>query len=177
MSMIAVRYAQALFECASEQGKLKQVGQDLATLQTLISTSQEFDRFLGNPLISKTIIREVFGALWEKLIFSDLTLKFIELLAYQKRLKNLGDIARHFGELLRVQSNTLEVHISSATLLNQIQLQSLKNLLKSKLKKEIIIHEKIDAETIGGIIIHVGEYLIDSTICTQLDKLQKVMRA
>ena len=46
MSIIAVRYAQALFECASEQEKLDEVEQDLAALQNIVSTSKDFNTFL-----------------------------------------------------------------------------------------------------------------------------------
>ena len=68
-------------------------------------------------------------------------------------------------------------HISSAKPLVESQRQSLKNLLKRKMDKEIVFHETIDAGAIAGVIIQIGEYRIDSTIRTQLNKLHKVMRA
>ena len=177
MSIIAVRYAQALFECASEQEKLDEVEQDLVALQNIVSTSKDFNTFLGNPLISLKAATVVFRALYEKLLFCSLTLNFLDLVAHQKRLKNLSDIMKSFRDLLRAQSNRVDVHISSAMPLGTNQLKSLTSLLKSKLKKEIVIHEKRDKEAIGGIVIQIGEYVVDSTIRTQLHKLQKAMRA
>lgn len=177
MSLLATRYAQALFECASEQGRLEDVARDIATLQSLMQESKEFGAFLNNPLIQKSAAMRVFKALSEKATFSDLTLNFIRLLGDQKRLKNLEKIAYWFHGLLSVASNTMEVHISSAKPLVESQRQSLKNLLKRKIDKEIVLHEMIDTEAMGGVIIQIGEYRIDSTIRTQLNKLHKVMRA
>ena len=177
MSLLATRYAQALFEYASDQGRLEEVARDVATLQSLMRESREFSAFLNNPLIQKSAVMRVFRVLSEKATFSDLTLNFIRLLGDQKRLKNLDKITQWFRGLLSMASNAMEVHISSAKPLVESQRQSLKNLLKRKMDKEIVFHETIDAGAIAGVIIQIGEYRIDSTIRTQLNKLHKVMRA
>jgi F-type H+-transporting ATPase subunit delta len=177
MSIIAERYAQALFECASEQNTIEHIFQDMAKLDYLAAHSKEFNKFLRRFITPPSISIEVFKSLAKKLSFSDLSLKFLSLLVEQKRIEYLQEIIKQFRKLYLALNNTLEAQISCPQPLTKPQRQTLTKLLNSKVNKNIVLNETVDPKIIGGVIIQIGGYLIDSSIRSQLNKLQKVMRA
>ena len=177
MSMMGTRYAQALFQCAVEQKKVKEEQKDLNLLQSLLSSSQAFKKIMHNPFLSQKIFSEIFKELAKALDLTDLTVKFMRVLAEQKRLSFLEEIIRHFKELAQRHEQIVEAYVVSATPLKEEQRERLNALLKAKLKQEIILHERLDPHVIGGLRVEVGQYVIDSTVYTSLNNLNKAMRA
>ncbi|HAJ45729.1 MAG TPA: ATP synthase F1 subunit delta, partial [Alphaproteobacteria bacterium] len=99
LNQIAQRYASALFDLAREQNMLDSVAQDLQRLVGLVDSNEDFRRFVGSAVVSREQSGKVMTAILARLGVSDLTRKFVMLLAEKRRLFVLPAVATAYRAL------------------------------------------------------------------------------
>lgn len=97
---------------------------------------------------------------------------FIRLLARNRRLSLLPDIAAQFEVLRAEVENTASVEITSAVPLSDGQKAGLTAALESRLKREIHMQTTVDPDLLGGAVIRCGDLVIDGSIRGRLAQLQ-----
>jgi F-type H+-transporting ATPase subunit delta len=96
---------------------------------------------------------------------------FVRLLAENKRLELLGDIAEQF-ELLRAQfENELTVEVTSAVALSDEQKTAMAASLKKRFKRDVRMTNAVDASLLGGAVIRAGDQIIDGSIKGRLQRM------
>ncbi len=108
--------------------------------------------------------------------FSELTGNFLRLLARNRRLFALSDIARSFRALLAQHRNEVTAEVVSAIPLTDEQTEELKATLKAKTGRNIDLDARIDPALIGGLVVKIGSRMIDSSIRTKLNNLKIAMK-
>ena len=112
-SLIAVRYAKALYKLVKEQGKLDAVNNELVWISDVLASNSELGQFLYSPIYKvsqkKKIVTELFGAKC-----TDTTLKFLLLVVEKGREELLLNIIRDFGDLYRSDHGIKRVVYTSA---------------------------------------------------------------
>ncbi len=171
-SVLAKRYAKALFDCALGDNALERVYADLVEIEKIISESKDFREFLKNPIFSieerQTIIRSVLAE-----SYNPLTKNFILFLAAKKRLNVFENICRSFTDLYRDANQILPVKITSRFELSSAQLKSLSSRLAEKFKKKIEPYLVVDAHLLGGLKVQIGDVVYDYSMRTQLEKFKE----
>jgi F-type H+-transporting ATPase subunit delta len=175
LSTLARPYARAAFEYARDKGSLSEWW---AQLQTAAAVSQDetIAVLLGSPSytteqIAATVV-EVCG---------DALLKdgrnFIEVLASNKRLPLMPEIFSLFEQYKANQEKTVNVNVVSAFELSGETEQSLAEVLRKKLEREVKVDSTVDKSLIGGVLIRAGDLVIDGSVRGRLNKLADAMNS
>jgi F-type H+-transporting ATPase subunit delta len=175
-SGLAGRYATALFELAEEAHTIDAVHADLVTLQGMIDESDDLRRALKSPLIPRDQAGKAMDALMEAGGASDLTRRFVGLVAKNRRLFALEDIISAFRALRAHHRGEVTAEVTSATPLSDAQQAAVLDALKRVMGSEVAIDHRVDPELLGGLVVRVGSRMVDSSLRTKLQKLQIAMK-
>lgn len=172
---VAARYAQALFDVARDNNRINETENELRGFMRLLDESREMQQVLYNPQIpvelKKEIIREAFGQ-----ELSGITLNFICLVMDRHREVFLKGIADHFIVLANETRNIVEVEVTTALALSVVHKVNLMQVLAKMTGKEIRIRYQVDPDIIGGMVVRMGERVIDGSIKRQLERLKDSIR-
>ena len=170
------RYASALFDLASEQGFVTAVETDLDNLGTALKGSDDLALLIRNPQVSRDEAARAMDAVGGVLGLTDLTRKFIGVLAANRRLFALPDVIRAFSTIAAAQRGEVTAEVTSAHPLNDDQIAQLSSKLKAREGKEVKIKANVDPEILGGLVVRIGSRQIDSSIRTRLNSLAHAMK-
>lgn len=170
--IVANRYAKSLMGLATETNQLDTVRQDMNTIGQVYRENREFALFLDSPIIKTDKKLTVLNSIFKGKI-SDLTLSFLNLVTKKHRESYMKDIAAAFDEQYKANKNIFTAIVTSAKGLDAATKQKVTELIKSQMKGEVELLEKIDANAIGGFILKIGDRQIDRTVARQLSNLKK----
>ena len=173
---LAGRYANAMFELAQDQRAVEAVSTDLAGLRRAVETSPDLARLVRSPVFSAQDHAKALKAILEKMGASELSIKFVLLLAAKRRLFVLVQIIKQYESLVARSRGETEAEVIAARALNDAEINELKTALKAKLGKEPRLQTKVDPTLLGGLIVKVGSRMIDSSIRTKLMGIRAAMR-
>ncbi len=162
-SPLAIAYARALLELANESKTAAAVGGELRDLREVIDANPDFAQVLSDPAIS----REERGQLIHRVFdgrASALMLNFLGLVNEKGRLNLLRSIAAAFDDLLEQQQGKVEVDMTVAAELGKEQLESVSRKIGDALKRDAVVHQFVDPQIIGGVVLRVRDQLIDGSI-------------
>jgi F-type H+-transporting ATPase subunit delta len=169
---VSRRYSQALFHTASKSGTIERVETDLETIDALVRTNPRLVRILRAPTIGPTQKKEMVGRLFESQI-SSLTLRFLYLLIDKRREDVLPEVNREFRALSYAARNILPVTATVATRLNAEERAQLTASLGRRTGKSIELSEEVDPTLIGGMVLRLGDTIIDGSVAGQLRRLRQ----
>jgi F-type H+-transporting ATPase subunit delta len=172
---IAHRYAEALMEEAEGLHVLKDVSNDLASIQNIIKESREFRLFLKSPVIKNEKKRQMFEMAFGKSIHP-LTLRFLILLSEKERENELPGIIKAFFQLQEESLGIVKVDIKAAKELSAQQIAQLKVWFEAYLKKQVRIDMNVDSQLIGGFFARAGDTVFDGSVKHQLEMLHQRLK-
>ncbi|WP_425805978.1 F0F1 ATP synthase subunit delta [Desulfitobacterium sp. Sab5] len=167
---LARRYAQALYEIALKQD-LNQVELELKELTHLIDENAEVAHLLYHPHITLTEKKELMDKLFSDSL-SDTVRRFISLLIDKRRENLLPEIEREFKLLADKARNIVEARIASATPLSESQEERLHKELVRITGKNVRMVKEVRPELIGGILVKIGDRVLDGTVAYKLSKMR-----
>lgn len=168
---LANRYAKTLFEISQKRNILAAVSEQAIALAKVIKMNEGFSQYLNNPVISSA----------EKISFFKKTLKdldatlltFIELVAKKKRLPNFLEILECFETIVLDASGIKKATIVSAIKLSETQIERITESLSKKINSKLKISTKVEPDLIGGFYAKIGDEIIDITIKSKLEFIEK----
>lgn len=170
------RYASALYDLASEGGKVTAVESDLAALGQAIAESDDLAALIRNPRVTRDAASTAMAAVAKLLKLSPLTHNFLGVLAGNRRLAALPDVIRAFAAIAAAARGEANAEVTSAHPLSAAQLKSLAEKLKAREGKDVKLTAKVDPELLGGLVVRIGSTQIDSSIRTRLNTLAQAMK-
>ncbi len=170
------RYAAALYALAEDNNALDAVVSDMDGLGRLIDESADFRRLLGSPLIDVNQARQAALAVLEQEGFGKLVRDFVGVIANNRRLNHLRQIAQAFAALVAERRGIITAHVASAHPLNDVQRQQLRARLIEAGFGNVNIHESLQPELLGGLVVRVGARLYDTSLKSRLQRLQYAMK-
>lgn len=178
-TIIARRYAGALFSLGEKQGvtALDAHGKCLSDLAGLLRTVPRMAQALKSPLISVEEKKAVLGKTLEQMPAADATMRnFCFLLADKGRLGALGEIADYYGMMLDEANGVLRGKVITAVRLSPQRQLEVKETLRKKLGKDIELAFSVDPEILGGMVLTVGDRVLDSSLRAQLGILRETLK-
>lgn len=166
----ARRYARAVFDLAKDKGTLDQWKADLTTLSTIFGSDRAVAAMEDPKLTDEArtkIIDGVFGT--QKV--GPLTMNFLRLLAARDRLALLPRIVEVFGEMYNKEKGIIIADVTTAIPLDDAHEKSVKSKLEKITGKSVQLQTHTDPRILGGIIMRIGDELIDASVATRLAEL------
>ncbi|MCX7283076.1 MAG: F0F1 ATP synthase subunit delta [Novosphingobium sp.] len=171
------RYASALFELANEQGQVASVERDLETLDAALRESADLQSLISSPQLGREEAGRAIDAVGSVIGLSDLTKKFIGVLAANRRLSDLPGMIRAFAQIAAASRGEVSAEVTSAHALDDAQIAALTEKLKARTGKSIKLKTNVDPDILGGLVVKIGSQMIDSSIRTRLNSLATAMKA
>jgi F-type H+-transporting ATPase subunit delta len=170
---IARPYAQAAFSLAESHGNLKKWS-DMLQLVADVASDDAMQVLIGNPSIdSDRLIDTFIGICGEGL--DQYGQNFVRVLAENKRLDVMPEIAGLYEEKRAEAESTIEAEVTSAIPMSETQQAQLVAALKKRLGREVTLVTKTDETMIGGAIVRAGDLVIDASVTGQLEKLANTL--
>lgn len=164
-------YANALFEIAREKGLIGTLFQQLQSLGELYESHSEFRRYFTSPKIDRAhksdAVRKMFAGKVHELV-----LNLLLVLVKKGRESALNNIVRAFSQFRDEAEDRAHVYVRSAVPMDSAVRAKLLATLKRHVN-EIELHETTDESLIGGMIIKIHDFVVDTTIRKQLRLLQR----
>jgi len=176
ISGVAGRYANALFDLASEEKTIPATATGLASLQAMISESADLSRLINSPVFKAEDQMSALTALAAKADVTGLALNFVKLMCEKRRLPVLADAIKGFQALVAEAKGEMVAEVTSAEKLSVVQLKDLAVALKTKLGREVTLNTTIDSSILGGLIVKAGTTMIDDSLKTKLQNLKVAMK-
>lgn len=174
---IARRYATAFFELASEQSQIDVIAGDLTTIEGLLASGGDMDRFIHNTTLRRADQVKALSALAAQFKLSKLSEKLLGVVAQNRRLPDLGAIVASAQELIAEHRGEVTAEVTAAQALDQSQIEAIASNLKKVLGKNVQVNLHVDAAIMGGLIVKVGSRLIDSSVKTKLERLHRALKS
>lgn len=175
-TQLAKKYAKAIFEIAVEDDKLPEIGAQLDMVSAAVEQNEELKNFVGNPKIQAAAKK----AVMEKLFADDTTdvvYNFLMLLIDKHRESLLREIALAYKALSNAAQNIVEANVTVAASLTGEQEEKLVKKLEMTTGKTVVIHTKIDKSIIGGVVVRIGDKLIDGSVVRRMQALKAQLLA
>lgn len=171
--IVAKVYSDALFDLALENKQLEQVAEEVQVLKDALAQNTELLQYLNHPKVSNEekiqTIENIF-----KGRFSDTTVGFLVIIVTKGRYNELRGILDYFLNEVREYRKIGKASVTSATELTEDQKQKVVDkLLASTDYVEFMMDYKIDPSIIGGLIIRIGDRVVDSSIKSKIDLMKK----
>jgi F-type H+-transporting ATPase subunit delta len=176
VSGLAVRYAAALFELAEEAREIDAVAADLAALQSMLDESADLRRFIASPVISRDDHARGILALADTADVSEVTRKFLGLIAAKGRLSALPGMILGFQRQLAKRRGELTAEVVSARPLTDAQSAALAARLKQVVGNEVSVASRVDPALLGGMVVRLGSRMVDSSLRSKLQRLSLSMK-
>lgn len=173
---LADRYASALYDLAYERNALDQVAADLRSLKAMLTESADFRRFISSPIVSREDQQKGIDAIAQGATMSDLVRNFLGLIAQNRRLFALGEMADAYLARLASARGEVTATVHSAKYLSDAQVASLSAALKQAVGKDVAMNIFIDPTILGGLIVKIGSRMVDNSVRTKLQRLQLAMK-
>jgi ATP synthase F1 delta subunit len=171
MEELAQVYANALFEVASENGVIDDVRDQLGEFADELDKNRDLQVFLFSPYFSsqekKDGIRKIVVDADERF------LNFLELLAERHRMPAIFRIRRAYDALWREENKLLPVTVTSAIELDEGLVQGLGEKIEEQTGKKVELTSRVDPDVLGGLVLQVGNMVLDASIRNRLEQLRK----
>jgi F-type H+-transporting ATPase subunit delta len=175
MEEIARVYADALFRAAKEEDKLDVIHDQLVEFTDAINDNRDLQLFLFSPYFSAVekkdgLKKAVDGA-------DDELLNFLELLAEKHRMPVIFRIRRQFEEMWAKENKRLEITVTSAVELDPQISERIGAEIEKQTGQTVDLSSNVDSEILGGLVVQVGNMVLDASVRNSLEKLRKNVAA
>lgn len=170
---IARPYAKAAFDSAVEEKKLD-VWSALLKQAALLVKERPMQRLLKDPRFDKMLAYECLSVACKSLLFCEGE-NFLKFVAFQKRLLVLPEIENLFARYKAEQANQVTAQVISAIALTKTETQALEAALEKRLRREIKLNYFVDESLLGGLVVRIGDLVIDSSVRGKLGRLRTTL--
>jgi F-type H+-transporting ATPase subunit delta len=171
MEEIAEVYARSLFEVAKEQDDLDTVREQLGQVADALSENRDLQVFFFSPYFSSDEKKDGLSKLLEDA--DDTIVNFLALLIEKHRTPALFRIRQRFEALWQEENKVLPVQITSAIELSDDIVSSIGDRIGERTGRKVELTSEVDPDILGGLVLQVGNNVLDASIRNRLDNLRK----
>jgi F-type H+-transporting ATPase subunit delta len=171
MEEIAEVYARALFEVATDQNVLDAVHEQLGQFADALGDSRDLMQYFFSPYFSvdekkEALHRTVDGA-------EPAFMNFLEALIERHRMPVIFRIRTRFERMWDEAHKLLPVEVTSAIELDEAIVRSIGEQIGKQTGLEVELSSRVDPDILGGIVLRVGNFILDASIVHRLEQLRK----
>jgi F-type H+-transporting ATPase subunit delta len=167
----ARRYARAIFDLATEEGQVEEWSRRLEGVGEVLSMP-DVRAVLVNPSISVRRRQEAAEAVLAPRVGPE-GANLAKLLVGANRVGEVDAIAEEFGRLADAAAGRVRATATTAVALDRPAADKLVGELSNKLGREVRLDERVDPEIMGGLVLRIGDRVIDASVATRLQQLRR----
>jgi F-type H+-transporting ATPase subunit delta len=173
MEELARVYARSLFEVAKEHAKLDLLREQLGLVADAIASSRELQTFFFSPYFSteekeNALARVVVGA-------EETLINFLKLLIENHRMPVIFRIRAQYERLWEEENRLLPVEVTSAIALDTATTEEIGKAIGERTGRRIELAARVDPEILGGIVVRIGNSILDASIRNRLEQLRRTV--
>jgi len=171
MEELANVYARSLFQVAREKGRLDELREQLGQFADALNERRELAVFFFSPYFSSTEKQQSLDTLLDGA--DETLLNFLFLLIENHRMPVIFRIRQRYERLWDEENKTLPVEITSAIALDEATTESLGRTIGERAGRKVTLAARVDPDILGGIILRVGNSILDASIRNRLEQLRR----
>lgn len=171
MEEIASVYARSLFEVASDKDSLDDVRTQVGQFADALQESHDLQVFFFSPHFSSDEKCDALGKLLDGA--DDAVTNFLELLIEKHRMPAIFRIRRELDSLWADANQLLPVTITSAVELDSSTVDGIGKAIGEQTGRKVELTTNVDPDVLGGIVLRVGNSILDASIRNRLDQLRR----
>lgn len=172
--VVAKRYSKALEALAQSDKDLNTIYENLVSVQKTIEASSDLETFIAHPSFSVELKKEIFNEIFNGKISVDV-LHFLFILIDRNRIFALGAIINELKDLMNKKYNILVIRAISAIELSDEAKNKLAQKLETVCKKKIQLDTGVDESLIAGMILKIGDKVIDGSVKAKLENMKRTL--
>lgn len=175
---VAAQYAEAVLDLATASGgdAEEAVLRDLHLINQIVATDKELETVLAHPSFSAEAKMDILRALFGGKI-QELTVRLLELLSEKRRLEILQVLEEEYKAKLNYKKNIVAASLVSSEPLSDEAIANIKARLTEHLGKRLELDVKVDQSLIGGVVLRLGDQVIDGSLKGKLKAIEKALLA
>jgi F-type H+-transporting ATPase subunit delta len=171
MEEVARVYAEALFDSAKESGNLETVQEQVGQFTDALDENRDMQVFFFSPYFSTS---EKQAALESAISDAEPAVtNFLELLLEKHRMPAMFRIRQQFDHLVSEENKELEVTVTSAIPLDEGIADKIGAEIEKQTGRTVELSSNVDEDILGGLVVRVGNMVLDASVRNQLEKLRK----
>ncbi|TAN60856.1 ATP synthase F1 subunit delta [bacterium] len=170
---VAKRFAKALFEIGVEEHTEERYANELRDAVAVFKGNPELYRLFLNPMYKITEREALIGSIGSALAFSPNVLKFFKILIQTRNIKFLEEILAAYRRFEDEAAGRVRAVVESPSDITPALVEELRGKLKAIVNKDVVIAHKKNPDMIGGLVVRMGNTVMDSSLKTQLEAMKK----
>ncbi|MBQ4536659.1 MAG: ATP synthase F1 subunit delta [Lachnospiraceae bacterium] len=171
--LVSKIYGEALFEAAMEGQDTVSLMKEIETVCDILKENPDFDKLMTHPGVPKQEKMQIVEKVFKGRV-SDNLAGFLAVVVEKERYRDLQDIFGYYIDKVKEADGIGVAYVTSAVELSDVQKNSVKaKLLATTSYRTMEMHYQTDTSLIGGMVIRIGDRVVDSSIRTKLDDLTK----
>ena len=171
MEEVAEVYARALFEVALDQDKLDEIHEQLGQFADALDRSRDLATFLFSPYFSSEEKKDALGRAVDGA--EPAFMNFLQALVERHRMPVIFRIRTRFEQLWQEERKLLPVQITSAITLDEAMVRGIGDQIGERVGRTVELSSSVDPDLIGGVVLRVGNVVLDASIRNRLEQLRK----
>lgn len=172
-TIIAKRYAKALFFIAKEEGKLESYNSKLQGLSAFLEKNPDVEATLVSPVYPADLKRSVLDEVIRANGITGVLANFLGLLVERRRIQHVKQILDAFRELMDEEMGVVRAVVRTPVPLPEDLRKKLTDVLTKASGKQVMLQLQEDPGVIGGVVAHIGDTVWDGSIRSQLQGLKE----
>jgi len=168
-TVIARRYAKALFLVAKDEGKLEEFGKTLQAIKEFMDRSPDVEAALISPVFPPDLKQKVVDEIVKAYSVDPTLAKFLTLLVEQHRIQHLRQIGQCYQELLDEEMGVVRAVVTTAVPIPDDLKDEVAKALAKAAGSEVVLQLNEDPSIIGGVVARIGDKVWDGSIRSQLN--------
>jgi F-type H+-transporting ATPase subunit delta len=173
LEAIGKRYAQAVFELGKEAGQLPALAKQIRSMAEVFQGSEELRAVLTNPLVADDAREKILVEIGQRLGVSETAQRTLRVLAQNRRLSALPEIARALDRMVDEDTKTLRATVTSAGALSESYLSRLTAELNKVTGQKVVLTVRTDPGLIAGVVVQIGDRVIDGSVKAKLSRFRE----
>ena len=163
------RYAQAIFDLALENNEVEQWGQDLEVVSEAFQDS-DFAALMKHADMSAADKRAATGSVLAGV--NTMVRNLVDLLVSKGSVDSIADVYTSYTELLDQHLGRQRVEVTTAIVLDDAEANRITSFVSELVRREVVLTTKVDESILGGLVIQIGDRLLDGSTKARLDGLK-----
>lgn len=171
--LVSKTYGEALYEAADEAGRTKELLEEIDAVRGVLKENPNFEKLMLHPGIPKQEKLEIIEKVFDGKVSNELA-GFFRVIVENERYKDLSAVFEYFTAKVKEESGIGIAYVTTAAKLSEAQKAEVKaKLLETTSYHTMEMHYQTDASLIGGMVIRIGDRVVDSSIRTKLNDLTR----
>jgi F-type H+-transporting ATPase subunit delta len=171
---IARNYAETLFALATKADDLRGWGKTINELATAIDQDATLRLFLESPRIGGAEKSRVLGQAFQDRM-PRLMVRFLQILVMHRRQNLIPEIAREYLDLVDAAEGRMYARVTVAREASDAEVKEIAAQLSRMFGKDVVPHMSVDPAIMGGVVVNVGDTVLDGSVRKRLATLRRRM--